>query len=849
MNAVAEPRQATTVALLGPADAAREQLRHALMNFGAELVFEGSLGEGGRLTGSSAHPDVVLINLEPGVEDDLDAIQSMLEDPSVSVVFNEGEVSSQLTGWDLARWARHLAAKVLGVRDTLPPAPSGAERLPVLDLVPEPGRPVTPAQQQDHLDFDTFAGEVFQHLNEVPASPRLELSVAPIPASTPPAAAVAEPPPATKREPEANLASLDFDFSPVASSLPDDLLAEAPEQATQADDLEDVDLTEVFESGLDPLTPEDLLARLQTAMGLAPVPLQSETVERPDNAYRAPRPTPESGTARSAYPTEMPRSGLQTNFVADSSQSIVNTEASSPDAAMDSLDGLDFATADNASDTLDFDWQLSEPAVEPEDVDAQPRTSASAQAAPEATAPVAAEEFSLSFDPVAAEISDHSPDGDGIRSRWSSSESLELGEVDFGDEALEVDSVDAQASSTASEFDFTAPAVGYDDYALGGTLGLESTADDETIARLAAELDAQAPVDIKPELPGFDFSMPVDAPEPAPAAVAAAAVTSAPARAPEATPKPAAPAGIGFGSLSLEPLDAPGLHTAAPTKPVTPEKEFDFSHLTLSLEPLEEPAAQSSASDVSTAGTMRDGTWLRDIGDHVPPPATGERAEEASADAVEPAPAALPGGFAVALPPTPAPALGLGVSRVVALCASIGGPDALRSFLGSLPAGFPAVFVVIQHLENGYFERLAQQLQKTSKLPVRVPMAGVDARDGEVLVVSSDRRFKLAIDGQIELSDLESNSRYRPCIDDVLRDLSDSFGANVTAIVFSGMAADAVEGAVYLTQRGGEVWAQDPESCVVSSMVDGTRARGVVEFVGSPRELAEHCVRRLGVTA
>jgi two-component system chemotaxis response regulator CheB/chemosensory pili system protein ChpB (putative protein-glutamate methylesterase) len=186
---------------------------------------------------------------------------------------------------------------------------------------------------------------------------------------------------------------------------------------------------------------------------------------------------------------------------------------------------------------------------------------------------------------------------------------------------------------------------------------------------------------------------------------------------------------------------------------------------------------------------------------------------------------------------------------VVALCASIGGPDALRSFLSSLPAGFPAVFVVIQHLENGYFERLAQQLQKTSKLPVRVPMAGVDARDGEVLVVSSDRRFKLAIDGQIELSDLESNSRYRPCIDDVLRDLSDSFGANVTAIVFSGMAADAVEGAVYLTQRGGEVWAQDPESCVVSSMVDGTRARGVVEFVGSPRELADHCVRRLGVTA
>ena len=58
------------------------------------------------------------------------------------------------------------------------------------------------------------------------------------------------------------------------------------------------------------------------------------------------------------------------------------------------------------------------------------------------------------------------------------------------------------------------------------------------------------------------------------------------------------------------------------------------------------------------------------------------------------------------------------------------------------------------------------------------------------------------------------------------------------------MAGDAVEGAVYLTGKGGEVWAQDASSCVVSSMVDGARARGVVEFTGSPRELAQRCIAR-----
>jgi chemotaxis response regulator CheB len=844
VNAVAEPRQATTVALLGPADAAREQLRHALINFGAELVFEGSLGEGGRLTGASAHPDVVLINLEPGVEDDLEAIQSMLEDPSVSVVFNEGEVSSQLTGWDLARWARHLAAKVLGVRDTLPPAPSGAERLPVLDLVPEPGRPVTPAQQQDHLNFDTFAGEVFEHLNEVPVSPRLELAAAPVPPTQAKPVEVAATPVEASREAAQNLAALDFDFSPVAPSTPDELVEELPEQIAQGDDLEDVDLTAVFESGLDQLTPEDLLARLQMAMGLDPVPLTNVSGERPPSVARAP---------------EHPTSALEPAAAEARLASLAPTRVVEPAPPVTMSQGPVLAGAEgradlaleSVSDGLDFDWQLAEPAAETDEADLPPRTSSSTLAPESAATHSATTDFSLSFDPVAAESSDYSTDGDDdIGRRWSGSDSLELSELDLDADAADIDAGEAEPASAVSGFDFSAPAAEYDDYALGGTLGLESTADDETIARLAAELDANAPAEIKPELPGFDFSRPVDLSESEPAPAAAPAPLAA-ARTTEAAPKAAAPS-ASFGALSLEPLDAPGLHTAAPSKPVTPEKEFDFSHLTLSLEPLEEVAPTSAGSEVSTVGTMRDGTWLRDIGDHVPPPPEqAEPVEDSTAatNGYEATPPAQSTGFAVALPPTPAPALGHGVSRVVALCASIGGPDALRSFLSSLPAGFPAVFVVIQHLENGYFERLAQQLQKTSKLPVRVPMAGVDARDGEVLVVSSDRRFKLAIDGQIELSDLETQSRYRPCIDDVLRDLSDSFGANVTAIVFSGMAADAVEGAVYLTQRGGEVWAQDPESCVVSSMVDGTRARGVVEFVGSPRELAEHCVRRLGVTA
>jgi chemotaxis response regulator CheB len=186
------------------------------------------------------------------------------------------------------------------------------------------------------------------------------------------------------------------------------------------------------------------------------------------------------------------------------------------------------------------------------------------------------------------------------------------------------------------------------------------------------------------------------------------------------------------------------------------------------------------------------------------------------------------------------------IPRIIVLGASIGGPDAVRSFVGGIPEGFPALFLLVQHLENGFFERLAQQLQKSAKLPVRVPDPATPARRGEILVIPAKQRVQIETDGKIVLTEHASTPKYTPCIDEVLRDVADRFGADATAIIFSGMAGDAIEGSVYLTSLGGEVWAQDPASCVVSSMVDGARARGVVEFLGSPRELADRCVEKYG---
>lgn len=164
--------EAVRVALLARPGEAREQLRRALADLGAVLVAEGDPSELDPATIAGAEPTAVLVSLEPAIEDALGRFDDLLSAPGVDVIYDDAEVTRQLDGWDLARWARHLAAKLAG-GDVLPPAPGGADAVPDLDLTPEPGAPPTPAQEMDHARLEDYAAESLDLAEWVPSEPSL----------------------------------------------------------------------------------------------------------------------------------------------------------------------------------------------------------------------------------------------------------------------------------------------------------------------------------------------------------------------------------------------------------------------------------------------------------------------------------------------------------------------------------------------------------------------------------------------------------------------------------------------------------------------------------------------------
>jgi chemotaxis response regulator CheB len=49
-----------------------------------------------------------------------------------------------------------------------------------------------------------------------------------------------------------------------------------------------------------------------------------------------------------------------------------------------------------------------------------------------------------------------------------------------------------------------------------------------------------------------------------------------------------------------------------------------------------------------------------------------------------------------------------------------------------------------------------------------------------------------------------------------------------------------------MAAKGGQIWVQDPSTCVVSSMIDGAMEAGIVGFIGTPAALAAEFARRFG---
>lgn len=172
------------------------------------------------------------------------------------------------------------------------------------------------------------------------------------------------------------------------------------------------------------------------------------------------------------------------------------------------------------------------------------------------------------------------------------------------------------------------------------------------------------------------------------------------------------------------------------------------------------------------------------------------------------------------------------------LGASIGGPQSVKRFLAAIQEPLPVAFVLAQHIGENFVPLLAKQLDKVTCMDVMPADDEHLLRHNDVVIAPVGKRVTIDNHGVIELKPINFESVYSPSIDAVMTDISMRYGDKSSSIMFSGMGSDGVRGSQLIVSRGGHVWAQDAESCVISSMPDSSRDAGIVSYTGTPEELA-----------
>ena len=204
-------------------------------------------------------------------------------------------------------------------------------------------------------------------------------------------------------------------------------------------------------------------------------------------------------------------------------------------------------------------------------------------------------------------------------------------------------------------------------------------------------------------------------------------------------------------------------------------------------------------------------------------------------------------------PPRSRPALKVQVSsnpriEIVAIGTSTGGPNALAEVLPRIPNDFPVPIVVVQHMPPIFTRLLAERLASRSAIPVEEGRAGVPLSPGHAWIAPGNFHMtviRAGVHRRLNLNQGPHENSCRPAVDVLFRSVAAAYGANVLAVVMTGMGSDGVLGAQDIRDAGGNVIIQDEASSVVWGMPGLVHLSGLDDAAYPLDHLATEITRRV----
>jgi two-component system, chemotaxis family, protein-glutamate methylesterase/glutaminase len=200
-------------------------------------------------------------------------------------------------------------------------------------------------------------------------------------------------------------------------------------------------------------------------------------------------------------------------------------------------------------------------------------------------------------------------------------------------------------------------------------------------------------------------------------------------------------------------------------------------------------------------------------------------------------------------PEGPAPSAAAPETRVVAIGASTGGPQALVRLLGALPANLPLAFLVAQHMPEKFTAAFAERIGRSTAFSAQEATSGDLVAEGRVLVAPGGRHLEVrrgpdgAVHAVVLVPDAAARRGHCPSVDRLFRSVASLFGPRACGVVLTGMGQDGREGVVALKRQGGLTVAESQESAVVYGMPQAAAESGALDELLPLDRIAERIVR------
>ena len=193
----------------------------------------------------------------------------------------------------------------------------------------------------------------------------------------------------------------------------------------------------------------------------------------------------------------------------------------------------------------------------------------------------------------------------------------------------------------------------------------------------------------------------------------------------------------------------------------------------------------------------------------------------------------------------PMKALAQTSNKVIAIGASTGGTEALKTLLTQMPSTSPGM-VIVQHMPANFTTAFAERLNGLCQITVKEAKDSDPVSHGTALIAPGNYHMLLRRSGAryyVEVKTGPMVHHQRPSVDVLFKSTAQYAGANSIGVILTGMGADGAAGLLDMKNMGAGTIAQDEKTCVVFGMPNEAIKLGAVDTVLPMDQIASEIIR------